>query len=141
VSGERPPFLPDPRLFDERLTNPEHLPALFEYLGLPKTLMHHSGLIDHFLNDLALIRSFKPSTSQLETPIVAFSGDKDETAPESILNEWSKLCSASFRSYVINGDHNYFRSNRKMLLHIINDTLSELLHTSSTIEVKHDTSN
>ncbi len=92
--------------------------------GTPDSVLDHPDLRDLLLpslrGDYRLIETYQPQpAARLQTPIVAFVGDRDPDVTAQETQAWSEATSGTFGLHLFEGDHFYFRENDEPLVECV----------------------
>lgn len=109
---------------------------LIRYLSdsnrIPKVLLRSktflSSLMPVIINDFSIIAHFSAKNLEIiDVPIIALTGDEDDSLPLSLLSQWKKLTTSKFRALSIPGDHFFLEKSAEKICHIITSTLEETM--------------
>lgn len=130
VSGYGSPHLPLFRPPVRNLPEDKFREELRFYGGTPDEVLADNDLMQLLSpllrRDLSVCETYTYSTEpKLNFPIVAFGGAEDPTVPWNRLFEWSHQTLASFRAYVMRGEHFFVRRAGPLICKIIAQHLEQ----------------
>jgi medium-chain acyl-[acyl-carrier-protein] hydrolase len=122
VGATRAPHLPRIVPPISHLPKQEFLDAVQQrYGGLPAVLFEEPELLELVLPalraDFKAYEAYKyASSDQVQCPISAFHGTKDEVVRAAAVGEWSRATDGSFALQTVEGDHFFLNTNREPML-------------------------
>ena len=111
--------LPDPGLVELGTSDDQLIQRLLGLGGTEPDLFRNPELraitLKTIRSDLSLARTYRPTFSSLDCPILALGGTVDPEVSEQDLAAWQSATTARFEMQLIAGDHFYFRGQMALV--------------------------
>jgi len=137
MSAHKAPFLERSGPIMHKLEANKFTDELVKMDGISKEIMQHKELMELVLpiirNDYLVCETYKYKQKELlDIPITVFGGSYDKDITENDLLAWSKITSADFNHFMIQGDHFFILKQKdyflKLFSRILTTDLSKIIN-------------
>jgi medium-chain acyl-[acyl-carrier-protein] hydrolase len=134
VSGMSAPQLGQKGIATMRMPDREFIEYVKRMNGIPEEVLGNEDLLEVLLPsmraDFELTESYEYSGTQLECPLVVFSGSDDLEAPPGTVERWAEITTGEFHRHTMPGDHFFLNSAKESLLALVAKYLTMHSQTS-----------